>query len=207
MKNFVLIIFLSLQFYTFSSFGKDVDFKKFSPSINFYGLHYSWGSKWGGSLDVILRDNFYFDKLSSQPKGYLSRLYDGDLGNIKDPTGSFLIFDEPIAAFRIVVPPWRYVQNFSVYVLEKNKSSKSSFELFFKYSNGKNQRLRMSKQVINYKNNLAHVKYESEPFKILLNDGEFFFKYNNSDLGSAFISEIALDELGEKAWYYNSGGS
>jgi hypothetical protein len=197
-KFFACTYFFTIFFYSIPSYGIEIDIKKSAPTANYYGAHYVWGSQWGGSLDTLLRDNLFLDASASQPKGFLSRAYDGNPGSLSEPTGSFLIFDGPVAAFRLVVPNWRKVKSFGAYVMESTESTQASFELFFEHSEGNREQLRMSRKVIAKKNGLAHVKYETELLTTAKSGGEFLFKYQNPDFASAFVSEIVIDGVGEQ---------
>jgi len=196
-RFFACVYFFNICFYSMPSYGIELDIKKSAPTANFYGAHYVWGSQWGGSLDTLLRDNLFLDVSSTQPKGFLSRAYDGNPGNLSEPTGSFLIFDGPVAVFRITVPDWRTVNSFDVFVMESTKRTQASFELFFERKGGNREQLKMSRKVVSRKNGLAHVKYEAELLANAKSDGEFLFKYHNPDFASAFVSEIVIDGVGD----------
>lgn len=171
-----------------------------TPSItaNYYSMNYKWGSKWGGALDSILGGSILLDRSSSQPKGFLSRIYDGQFGNVDDPTGSFMIFDGPHAAIRIFAPAWREINSFGFYALETKTLSKAQAILVFKKNNEEIKKVNLLKKTLSSKKGLAHVKYYSQSEDLGLSDGEFFLVYDNPDFASAFISEIVVDGLSEK---------
>jgi hypothetical protein len=170
-----------------------------APTENRYSLEYNWGSAWGGALDAIVGGTIFLDASSSQPKGFLSRIYDGNRGSLADPTGTFLIFDGPRAAFRIVVPEWREVRSIALDALEATRRSRGSVHLFFTRGGFARQEIVLSRRIVERRNGLAHARYVGLASSGGWTDGEFLLTYENPDFASAFLSEITLDGLGTEA--------
>ncbi|HUQ26986.1 MAG TPA: hypothetical protein VM051_00245 [Usitatibacter sp.] len=168
------------------------------PTVNHYAVEFQWGSPWGGELEAILGGKVRLDASSSQPKGFTSKLYDGNTGNLESPTASFLIFDGPRAVVRIAVPEWREVGSIAVYVLEATRSSKGALSVSFARQGSPGTRLKFARRVIASKAGLAHVEYRSLP-GAALSGGEFVVTYENADFSSAFVGEVALDGLASNA--------
>lgn len=170
-----------------------------APTENRYSLRYTWRSTWGGALDAILGGTVFLDPSSTQPKGFLSRIYDGSRGNLADPTGSFLIFDGPRAAFRVAVPEWREVRSIALDALEATSRSRASVHLFFTRAGFPREEIGLSRRVTGRRNGLALARYVGVASGGSWTDGEFLLAYENPDFSSAFVSEITVDGLGTEA--------
>jgi hypothetical protein len=164
------------------------------PTVNHYAMEYAWGSPWGGPLEAMLGGDVRLDASSSQPKGFVSKLYDGNAGALADPTGSFLIFDGPRAAVRVRIPAWREVGSVAVYVLEAAGATQASLGATFTKPGSAPARVEFERRVMGRQAGLVHVEYRSTR-KEALSAGELLVTYENTDLGSAFVGEVALDGL------------
>src|SRR5205814_8452794 len=134
---------------------------------------------WGGALDAILGGSVFLDPASSQPKGFLTRVYDGNPGQLEEPTGSFLIFDGPRAAFRVSVPPWRTVDRFAFYALEARSRSAASAHLAFEDAAGRSREVTLDRRVVGTRGGLVHVEYRSRSERLAASGGVFRLAYEN----------------------------
>lgn len=166
-----------------------------SPTLNHHSMLYHVPTPWDAPLNAMLRANILLTASSSQPKGFVGRLHDGNPGNVDDPTGSFLIFDGPHAAVRIRVPAWRSVDRVDFYTLEARKATRASARVDFKASSGKPRRIAVVREVVAMRGDAAHVRYHSGRHRLALRDGELVVSYDNPDFSSAFVAEIAFDGL------------
>jgi hypothetical protein len=169
-----------------------------APTNNYVAVAGTWDADWVGVLDVIMGDDLRLDPTSSQPKGFLSRVRTGSPGSLEDPTGSFLIFDGPRAAFRLRVPEWRSVDSFGFFALERRKGSRAVARLEFTRPAGAARAIPLARRVIATRNGLAHVHYETPQPDLGLAGGELRLVYESPDFASAFVGEIRVDRLGEK---------
>jgi len=131
------------------------------PTVNHYAMGYSWGSAWGGPLEAILGGEVRLDATSSQPRGFVSKLYDGHVGALADPTGSFLVFDGPRAAVRVSVPEWRDVGSVAVFVLEAAGATRAVLSATFAKPGSAPARIEFERRVTERKAGLARVEYRS----------------------------------------------
>jgi len=166
-----------------------------SPAANHYAMRYHWGSPWGGPLEAMLGGLVHLDASSSQPGGYASRLYDGHVGTLEDPTGTFLVFDDSHAAIRVDVPAWRDVEAFSFYVLESARASKASARVTFTGIDRAQRELPLARRIVATRGAVAHVEYRTTGLEAALSNGQFSLVYDNPDFSSAFIAEVVLDDL------------
>jgi hypothetical protein len=170
--------------------------QSFAPTINYFSQFGEWGNPWTSALDILNGSNIFLDPSSSQPKGFVSRIYDGNLGSLNDPTGSYLIFDDNKAAIRVLVPDWRVINSVDLYALESVEKTKAKVKLYFINLNGRRETLNFTRKVKAIKNGLAQVEYKSWPNNLGKTNGEFLILYDNTDFSSAFISEIIINGLG-----------
>jgi len=154
---------------------------------------FQWGSPWGGALEAIVGPWLTLGEGSARPRGYISKLFDGDVGSLAEPTGSVLIFDGPHVVIDVVVPTWREVGKVEFFAFELTQKTQAHARLSFVDANGRLSRVPLVRRVLEEKERLAHVAYVADGLSF--RNGKFSFTYENTDLGGAFIAEISLDDM------------
>lgn len=76
------------------------------PYASHFAFEVAPPQTWRAILGWLYRDMLKPVTGSAQPRGYWSKLYDGESGKIEDPS-SFLVFDGKYVALDITLPSWR----------------------------------------------------------------------------------------------------
>ena len=167
-----------------------------APTVNRHAMLFSWGSAWGGPLDAILGGAIRLAPSSTQPKGYVSRLFDGNPGQLDDATASYLIFDGPRADIDVRLPEWRSVDRLDVFTLESANTSRARLVATYRAAAAE-RALDFKRQVVDQRGSAVRVRYTARAGGAAWRGGGFEIRYDSPDLGSAFVAEVALDGVGQ----------
>ena len=190
---FILLFFSSLPF---EAFG--LDLQEMNVNISKEAMFTGEFSEWNAVLNVIYGRRIRTEPESSQPLDYINKLVDGVYADfIGLPGTSFLVFDGPKAFIRLTVPDWHEIGTLKFGAGEIKGQKLPQVSIRHLRKDGKTVSIPIQRKFIKSKGRLEVYEYSTTPEDAGIQGGEISIRYDNGELGFAFLDEITIDSLGE----------